>query len=211
LPLSRLTVAGAQTEALRPFADLIADEVNVKQVDFTHDVAQFGSFVLRPNGKVLGPRLGGAVQQVIKAARAGEWMQQDDGTVTVAGVTLTGDDFELALQAKDGDATAPLRGNDAVVNLDTVVTDALRDEGTARDLVRQIQEARKRQDLVVTDRIALTIEMPPALERAIRAHEDMVKREVLAVAVTYGAPAGGMIHEARLENHDVRFSITVAG
>ena len=91
----------------------------MKSVEFSDDVAQFGTFVLRPNGKVLGPRLGGAVQQVIKAARAGEWTGNADGTVTVAGVTLSGDDFELALQAKDGDATAPLRGNDAVVNLDT--------------------------------------------------------------------------------------------
>jgi isoleucyl-tRNA synthetase len=210
LPLRRLTVAGAQTDALRPFADLISDEVNVKSVEFTNDVARFGSFVLRPNGKVLGPRLGGAVQSVIKAARAGEWTPHDDGTVTVAGVTLAGDDFELALQAKDGDATAPLRGNDAVVNLDTEVTDALRDEGTARDLVRQIQEARKRQDLVVTDRINLTIELPPALEPAIRTHEEMIKGEVLALDITYGAtPAGVTPHEARLENHDVRFAVEV--
>jgi isoleucyl-tRNA synthetase len=204
-------VAGARLDALHPFAELISDEVNVKSVEFSADVAQFGSFVLRPNGKVLGPRLGGAVQQVIKAARAGEWTTNEDGTVAVAGVTLSGDDFELALQAKDGDATAPLRGNDAVVNLDTVVTDALRDEGTARDLVRQVQEARKRQDLVVTDRIALTIELPPPLERAVRTHEDMIKGEVLALEIAYGAPpAGAMVHDARLENHDVRFSLAVA-
>src|SRR4030095_4917436 len=116
-------------------------------------------------------------QQVIKAARAGEWTSNADGTVTVAGVTLSGDDFELALQAKDGETPAPLRGNDAVVNLDTVVTDDLRDEGTARDLVRQVQEARKKQDLVVTDRIVLSVELPPSLEGAIRSHEAMIKGE----------------------------------
>jgi isoleucyl-tRNA synthetase len=210
LPLNRLTVAGGDIEALRPFADLISDEVNVKTVDFSDDVAEFGAFVLRPNGKVLGPRLGGAVQQVIKAARAGDWTSNDDGTVTVAGVTLSGDDFELALQAKDGDATAPLRDNDAVVNLDTVVTDDLRDEGTARDLVRQVQEARKKQDLVVTDRIALFVDLPPALEYAIRAHESMIKGEVLATEITYGElPDGVVAHDARLENQDVRFSVEV--
>jgi isoleucyl-tRNA synthetase len=210
LPLNRLTVAGARLDALHPFADLIGNEVNVKSVEFSDDVAQFGTFVLRPNGKVLGPRLGGAVQQVIKAARAGEWTTNDDGTVTVAGVTLSGDDYELALQARGGDATAPLRGNDAVVNLDTVVTDVLRDEGMARDLVRQIQEARKRQDLVVTDRINVTIEMAPALVEAVRVHEPMIKGEVLALDIAYGAPpADAAVHEARLENQDVRFSLAV--
>jgi len=183
----------------------------VKTVEFSDDVTQFGTFVLRPNGKVLGPRLGGTVQQVIKAARAGEWTTNADGTVTVAGVTLRDDDFELALQATDGDATAPLRGNDAVVHLDTVVTDALRDEGTARDLVRQIQEARKKQDLIVTDRIALFVELPPSLEAAIRAHEAMVKGEVLALEIAYQEPpAGAVAHEARLENQDVRFALVVA-
>jgi isoleucyl-tRNA synthetase len=211
LPLSRLTIAGDGVDELRPFAELIGDEVNVKSVEFSDDVAQFGSFVLRPNGKVLGPRLGGAVQQVIKAARAGEWTTNADGTITVAGVTLGEGDFELALQAKDGEATAPLRGNDAVVNLDTEVTDELRDEGTARDLVRQIQEARKKQDLVVTDRIELFVELPPALETAIRAHEPMIKGEVLATNIEYAQPpAGGAVHEARLENQDVRFSVVVA-
>ena len=61
-------------------------------------------------------------------------------------------------QARDGDATAALRGNDAVVNLDTDVTDELRAEGTARDLVRQVQQARKEEGLVVTDRIVLTMQ-----------------------------------------------------
>ena len=210
LPLNRLTVAGADADSLRPFAELIGDEVNVKTVEFSDDVAQFGTFVLRPNGKVLGPRLGGAVQQVIKAARAGEWTANADGTVTVAGVTLSDDDFELTLQATDADATAPLRGNDAVVNLDTVVTDALRDEGTARDLVRQIQDARKKQDLVVTDRIALFVDLPPALEDAIRTHEAMVKGEVLALEIAYRQPPeGALTHEARLENQDVRFAVVV--
>src|SRR5438552_3582674 len=206
LPLNRLTVAGDDVDSLRPFAELISDEGNVKTVEFSDDATQLGTIVSRPNGNVPGPRLGGTVQQVIKAARAGEWTTNADGTVTVAGVTLRDDDFELALQATDGDATAPLRGNDAVVHLDTVVTDALRDEGTARDLVRQIQEARKKQDLIVTDRIALFVELPPSLEAAIRAHEAMVKGEVLALEIAYQEPpAGAVAHEARLENQDVRF------
>ena len=211
LPLARLTLAGRDIEHVRPFAELIADEVNVKAVELTDDVARFGSFVLRPNGKVLGPRLGGAVQQVIKAAKAGEWQSHDDGTVTVAGHRLDGGDFELALAANEGEATAPLRGNRAVVNLDTEITDALRDEGTARDLIRQIQDARKRLDLIVTDRIAVHIDAPAEVARALQAHESMIAGEVLATSMSFGTvPSNVDVHDAKLEGHSVQFGIEVA-
>ena len=74
-----------------------------------------------------------------------------------------------------------------------------------------MQQARKKQDLVVTDRIALFVELPPALEGAIRAHESMIKGEVLALDIAYGAtPSDVATHEARLENQDVRFAVVVA-
>ncbi|HEY2795408.1 MAG TPA: class I tRNA ligase family protein, partial [Micromonosporaceae bacterium] len=70
LPLAKLTVATPDADSLRPFADLIADEVNVKQVVLTDDVADYSTKVLSLVPRVLGPRLGGAVQGVIKAVRA---------------------------------------------------------------------------------------------------------------------------------------------
>jgi isoleucyl-tRNA synthetase len=210
LPLSRLTVAGPRAAELEPLAHLLADEVNVKSVVFADDASSFGSFVLRPNGRVLGPKLGGAVQQVIKAAKAGEWTTNADGSVTVGGHTLSGDDFELALVAREGEATAALRGNDTVVNLDIEVTPELRDEGTARDLVRHVQEARKTEDLVVTDRIALYLEVPGSLTGVVQAHEAMIAGEVLAREVHVGPlPAGARAHEVKLEGEPARLALRV--
>ena len=96
LPLPKLTVAGPGAAELEGFVDLLGDEVNVKEVVLEDDPSTLATFRLKPNGKVLGPLLGGAVQEVMKAARDGEWASGDDGTVVVAGHTLAPGEFELA-------------------------------------------------------------------------------------------------------------------
>jgi isoleucyl-tRNA synthetase len=186
LPLARLTVAGRAAEAVRPFASLIADELNVKHVDLSEDVTSSASFVLRPNGKVLGPKLGPDVQKVMKAAREGSWSLEGDGTVSVAGQSLQPGEFELALEAREGQAAAAMRGSDTVVNLDTVVSPELREEGMARDLIRLVQNARRDGGLEVTDRIRLDLHLPDEnIAAAVRRHESTVAESVLATEVRY--------------------------
>ena len=199
LPLPGLTVAGRDLDALAPFVDLVTDEVNVKAVTFTDDLEAHGSFVLRPDGKSLGPRLGGEVQTVFKAAKAGDWTALDDGRVEVAGHVLEPSEYELALQAPDGVTAAALPGNDAVVALDTAVSPELEREGLARDLVRQIQDARKTEDLQVTDRIDLWIDdASDDVNAAAAEHGDYIKSQVLAVSLELGPlpddvkPHGGL-------------------
>jgi isoleucyl-tRNA synthetase len=206
LPLARLIVAGRAAEAVRPFIPLIVDELNVKQVDLSDDVARVASFVLRPNGKVLGPKLGSDVQKVMKAAREGSWSLEGDGTVSVAGQALQPGEFELALEAREGQATAALRGSDTVVNLDTTVTPELRDEGTARDLIRLVQNARRDSGLQVTDRIRLDLHLPDeAIAGAIRRHEAAVADAVLATAVRYVEDP--QPHVAKLEGVPMSFAV----
>jgi len=205
LPLRRLTVAGAGAAALVDHADLIADELNVKDVAFLDDVATFGTFQLRPNGRVLGPKLGGDVQRVIRAAKEGAWEAAADGTVVVAGYTLEPGEFDLVLQAPDGAATMPLRGNDLVVDLDVTVDDELRAEGVARDLVRLVQQARKDADLHVADRITVEVCAPPEIAAAVDAHRQMVAEATLAVdlrIVDVPQPVTGSV-----EGAEVSFSI----
>jgi len=200
LPLHRLTVAGREAPALDGLTPLIADELNVRTVELLDDASALGTQVLRPNAKVLGPRLGKDVQKVIAAAKAGEWNVEGDGTVTVAGHTLGDGDFELALQPAEGRAAAGVRMLDPeghsmdlglVVDLDTEVTPELEAEGLARDVIRQIQAARKDADLHVSDRIHLTLALPAASADAVRAHEATVRAAVLATEVSYVPPADG--------------------
>ncbi len=211
LPLSSLTVAGEDTAALEPFADIIRDEVNIKNIVFTDDLAAHATFSLRPDGKALGPKLGGAVQEVFKAAKAGDWSSNEDGTIAIGEHTLEEGDFEMVLDSADDVTAGALRDNKAVVVLDTELTPELEAEGVARDVVRFIQNARKEADLVVSDRIALTIDGPAEVLDAVKAHEQYVADQVLATSITYGpAVDGAFVLTGAVTGGDITVGITVA-
>jgi isoleucyl-tRNA synthetase len=189
LPLASLVVAAPDAESLRPFADLIADEVNVKQVSLTDDVAAHGHFELAVNARACGPRLGGDTQKVIRAVKAGEWTTSGD-TVVAAGIELLPGEFQRRLVATDTGATAELPASSGLVVLDTATTAELEAEGMARDLVRVVQQARRDAGLDVADRITVTVSAPDEVVTAVRAHEKFVTGETLTESITYGAATG---------------------
>ncbi|SDZ26700.1 Isoleucyl-tRNA synthetase [Micromonospora pattaloongensis] len=194
LPLSALTVATPAAERLRPFAELVADEVNVKSVEFTAEVSRYCEQVLTVVPRALGPRVGGQVQSVIRAVKAGEWSLVD-GAPVAAGVTLQEGEYELRMVAADAENSAPLPGGEGVVVLDTTVTPELAAEGLARDVVRVVQQARRDADLNISDRITVTVAASAEVEAAVRAHADFVAREVLAEQVTFDPSATGFAGE----------------
>jgi isoleucyl-tRNA synthetase len=188
LPLASLVIAHPEATSLAPFADLIADEVNVKAVELSDEVASLGTFELAVNPRVLGPRLGARVQQVIRAVKAGEWSQSGD-RVTAAGIDLDPGEYELRLTAADPGSASALPGNTGLIALDTRVTPELAAEGAARDVVRVVQQARRDAGLSVSDRIRLTIGADGALADAVREHAGFVASETLAVSLDV-RPAG---------------------
>jgi len=188
LPLASLTVAHEAAPALRAFADIISDEVNVKRLHLEEDPASLGEFQLTVNPRVLGPRLGKQVQQVIQAVKAGQWSQDGD-VVTAAGAELGPGEYELRLTAADPDSTAALPGSNGLIALDTTVTPELTAEGTARDVIRVIQQARKDAGLDVSDRIALTVGADGPVAEAVRTHLEFVAGETLATELVIAAAA----------------------
>ncbi|HEX2355956.1 MAG TPA: isoleucine--tRNA ligase [Micromonosporaceae bacterium] len=209
LPLPSLTVATPRAEALRPFADLVADEVNVKSVVFTDEVTAYCENVLTVVPRALGPRVGGAVQQVIRAVKAGDWSLVD-GVPVAAGVALQEGEYELRLIAADADHSAPLPGGEGVVVLDTTVTPDLAAEGLARDVVRVVQQARREADLNVSDRVSLVIQASPAAGRAVEAYRDFLAGEVLATSVTLGQAGEGAFEGEVGDGETVRVAVTRA-
>jgi isoleucyl-tRNA synthetase len=195
LPLTSLTIAHPAAGSLAPFTGLIAEEVNVKTVELSSDPATLGRFELAVNPRVLGPRLGGQVQQVIRAVKAGSWTQAGD-RVEAAGVVLEPGEYELKLAAADPDSTSALPGNTGLITLDLRVTPELAAEGTARDVVRIVQQARRDAGLEVSDRIRLDIGADGAVADAVRAHAGFLAAETLAVdlAVRPAAEVGGEPH-----------------
>ncbi|MGW4826772.1 isoleucine--tRNA ligase [Amycolatopsis japonica] len=191
LPLAKLVVAAHEADSLRDFTDILRDEVNVKSVELTTDVAAHGGFEVAVNARAAGPRLGKDVQTVIKAVKAGEWTTSESGAVVAAGIELVEGEYDRRLVAKGGGAAAELPGGAGLVLLDTEVTDELAAEGLARDLVRVVQQARRDAGLDVADRIALTVDAPEDVVTAAKTHEEFIASETLATSVAYGAVADG--------------------
>ncbi|HYS38494.1 MAG TPA: class I tRNA ligase family protein, partial [Pseudonocardiaceae bacterium] len=185
LPLARLVVAAPDAEALAPFVGLISDEVNVKQVALTTDVAAHGHFELAVNARAVGPRLGATTQKVINAVKAGEWTTNTDGTVVAAGIELQEGEYERRLVATDPGLTAALPGGAGLVVLDTEVTDELAAEGVARDVIRAVQQARRDAGLAVSDRITVDLAGDEEVLAAVRTHETFLRTETLADSVRY--------------------------
>jgi isoleucyl-tRNA synthetase len=212
LPLASLTVATPRPDVLRPFADLVADEVNVKSVVFTDEVADYCETVLTVVPRALGPRVGPAVQQVIRAVKAGDWSLAD-GTPVAAGVALQEGEYELRMVATDsGDGTrsSALIGAEGVVVLDTAVTPELAAEGLARDVVRVVQQARREAGLNVSDRISLVVEGPAEVAEAVGRHREFVAGEVLATSLDLG-PAGQAAFDGEVgDGQTVRVAVTRA-
>jgi len=184
-PLATLRVAVAGSDRLTPFRELIADEVNVKSVELTDDVASVATFDLQVIPAGLGPRLGDKTQQVIKAVKTGDWQQSDDGVVA-GGIKLLAGEYALKLVVQGEGASTPMSTNGGVVVLDTELTAELTAEGVTRDLVRLVQQARRDAGLQVSDRIALTLGVPESVRRQVVAFQHLLTEATLATSLTWG-------------------------
>ncbi|WP_455901896.1 isoleucine--tRNA ligase [Rhodococcus gordoniae] len=193
LPLPEVTVATPGSAHLDPFVDLIKDEVNVKRVVTTDDVEAHGRFEVVVNARAAGPRLGKDVQKVIKAVKAGDWSQAEDGTVTAAGITLLSEEYTSRLVAAEPESTAALPGGNGLVVLDTTVTEELEAEGWAKDRIREFQDARRNLGLEVSDRISVRFEVPTERAEWAARHRDLIAGEILATTFELGAAEGDAI------------------
>ncbi len=200
-PLARLTLAGPGVSALAPYRDLLADEVNVKQVELDESIETWATFQLQVNARALGPRLGPAMKDVLAAAKRGDWKRGDDGRVVVNDQVLEEGEYQLRLQPKDGVACEPLSTNDAIAVLDTELSDALVQEGIARDVVRGVQQARKDAGLHVADRIQLALALPAAWRPAAESFRDWIAEQTLA----WHVDLVDRIDDPALSRHEARF------
>jgi isoleucyl-tRNA synthetase len=189
LPLASLTFAAPNAGDLADLAELIAEELNVKEVRLTDEVDDFADQVLAVNFKVAAPRLGALTRSIGPATKRGDWELLDGGRARVGEAILEASEFELKLKPRNDVTSRAMPDNLGVVVLDLASTTELETEGTARDLVRAIQELRRELDLQVTDRIAVTVSGPPGVLWAISAHHGYIAEQVLASSlVTTDAP-----------------------
>ena len=194
-PLRSLTVATTDPAALAPFRDLIAEEVNVKEVRVL-DAADAGYEVteqLTLNPRAFDPDVRKATSKLFAAVKAGEWTLTEDGDVRFddvlvggAPVVLEAEESSFTLTSRievdDDSLAATMIGSGAFIVLDTALDDALEAEGWARDLIRLVQDERKAAGLHVGDRIELTLTVPADRGAWTGAHLDLIKGETGCVA-----------------------------
>ena len=179
-----------------PLRDQIRDELNVVEIASLSDTGELIELSVKPNFRALGRRFGGATQSVAAAIAATDpaelvaTLRAGGATVDVDGspVELTGDDVVVSESPRSGWAVST-SGADTVA-LDLELTHELRLLGLIRDVVRIVQEARKDAGLDVTDRIDLAWRVggSPEPAEAIRSHEALLAREVLARTIENAAP-----------------------
>ena len=167
---------------------------------------------MQPNGSLLGPRLGKEVQSVFAAAKSGDWELNEDGTAKVADVLLNAEEFELGLQPHEGITAATLNSGDAIIILDTEITEDLAKEGIARDVIRQVQQARRDAELVVTDRIQIWLDGGETILEGVKTFEEYVASQILATEIIYGRAENPDVSttQVEIENSDLTFSIVVS-
>ena len=192
-PLSKVLIPvlnKTTREQIASVEELIKNEVNIKSVDYLDDTSGVLSKKVKPNFKALGPKFGKEMKAVAEAitSMTNEQINQleKDGSLLVGNYTITPSEVEILTEDLPGYLTAQEGG--ITVALDITLTDELRKEGIARDVVNRIQNYRKENGFEVTDKIKIQIKEEDALvASAIRTNEAYICQEVQAVSLIFEA------------------------
>ncbi len=179
-PLQKVGIAlpdGLPKEVIDTHKEVIMEELNVKEIEFIAEAGDIVEQSVIPNAKVLGPKYGKDVQFIIQKIKAGEYELGDD-SIKVGEFELMGDEIEIGFKGKEGYDVESVEG--IVVALDTEISEELKKEGYARDVVRMVQELRKEADYQVDDRIYVYVESTGVVEEAVTQFADYIRTETLA-------------------------------
>ena len=181
----------AQRAEIQSVADLIMAEVNVKEIVLLDDASGVLVKQIKPNFKTLGPRFGkdmSLISREIQEFSAAQINELDaKGSIKLQieqnEVILTSEEVEITSQDIPGWLVA--NANGITVALDIIISEELKEEGIARELVNRIQNLRKDTGFEVTDKIKVTIENNEILEKAVRANLDYIKSETLTQQLVF--------------------------
>jgi len=219
-PLAEVVVAlpEAEARAVERLRDVVLDELNVKDLRIASGEADLVAYVVKPNLKLLGPKLGkrlGPLQAALKDADAAALVAElrGSGSVTLAladgELRLVEEELLVETGSPDGYRVESEAGR--IVALRTAVDGALREEGLARELIHAVQLARKAAGLRIEDTVALTLEVPEALLGPARRHQPAIMAETLASELAFDEPKGEHRETTRVDGHEVGIGLSVTG
>ena len=217
-PLTKILVPvldpamAAHIEAVR---GLIMNEVNIKDIELIEKTTGLITKRIKPNFKTLGPRYGKYMKQIaaLTAGFSQERIAEIEASAEIAldmgaeTITVTPADFEIT--SEDMPGWLVTSEGKLTVALDITVTDALRAEGVARELINRIQNIRKDSGFEVTDKIRVEIERRPFAAEALEAYADYIASQTLAVSVAaVDAPAGDTLVQSEIDEQPIAIAVT---
>ena len=217
-PLAQVEVILAWREyeqRLEDHTDLIAEELNVKNVEFTHEADHYVEYQIKPNFKALGPKFGKLAPKVAKALNslsdpaATRKALLSDGEIplTVDGqsVALTKEEVEIRLEAKPGWSAS--QGKAGVVVVSTELTPELREEGLIRELIHHVQGLRKQQDLAYEARVTLQVTGSEEFTEIIGRFTDTISSECLASKIDFVSDIDADALAVKIDGNAVKLAI----
>jgi isoleucyl-tRNA synthetase len=203
----------AEFELSDYFKDIIADELNVKKVDFTDDVSAFTSYSFKPQLRTVGPKYGkllgkirGALADIDGNKAMAELKSEGKLTFNFDGDIVELTEEDLLIDAAQTEGYVSDTQYDVTVVIDTNLTPELIEEGFVRELISKIQTMRKEADFQVTDHIVVSVMDNDKLTAIVKANEDQIKSEVLADEVVYGSE-NGYAKEWNINGEVVKLSV----
>jgi len=222
-PLSEAVVVAQPQEraALSRLAEVVREELNVKELRLVAAEEELGGYELKPNYRLLGPRFGKLMPKVAQAiaaldqgAAAAALRERGEVEVEVEGERHRLGKEELLLSLRPPEGYAVEREGAFAVFVNLALDRALVAEGRAREIVRAVQNARRNAGLQVVDRIALRLSGAAELLEAAQAHADYLAAETLASSLAFGeASEDGFDHaeEVSLEGLTLRIALRRQG
>jgi isoleucyl-tRNA synthetase len=187
-PLSEALLDGKNEELIGDMTELIKEELNLKEVVFLKDPAEYMNYSLKPNFRAAGPILGSRMKTfagVIASQDAASFVSQveKEGSVLVEmpdgdSVSVTLELLDINITAKEGFAVAMEEG--VFIILDTVLSDELISEGISREFISKVQQIRKQIGLEMMDRIEVFFDGDNEVQAVVTKHKDHIMSEVLA-------------------------------
>jgi isoleucyl-tRNA synthetase len=197
-----------ERRAVERFGNQICEELNVKKVTL-HNASNGSllSWEVKANPKTLGPKFGARMQEVKKTIETfpPQLTSLIDGTaieaeIVVAGETMKLERSDLLVHARASEGWEGVIDGQTQVAIDTRITEELAQEGTAREVVRHVQELRKKAGLELEDRIELSLWTDsPKLRKAIETHKEYICNETLALTLVVCQPTDGLVCQVEVK------------